>query len=591
MIDFVSVNTGQGLLESSTGLESLIAQTQEKIASGVRFTSYLDGGDSYRQMREAGREVVNLEINKDNAERSHALVSSASDALGQIDALIREVKTMAQNAQMIPSMKPTLDLKIAELSSKIDRIISGSTVDGNNLLNVGNKVWVESDPVWIDYTGTDWKIENNEIGHYQALGNEWESYDGSLFQIENGEIGSYGASETVFTEYTGEDWVLQDGQIGQWVEFSEEGTGSTSNNGNGHCNGNGHGEHGNGHGEHGNGHVEHGNGHGEHGNGHGEHGNGHGEHGNGHVEHGNGHGEHGNGHGEHGNGHVEHGNGHGEHGNGHGAHGNGHGEHGNGHVEHGNGHGVHGNGHGEHGNGHGHDKHGCTEHVHNEGGEIWVMYDGADGQSLIAENGKIGSYETVVGAWDPYANSDGNGWVIEDGEIGHYTTSSTEWVPYAGDDLKIEYNKISYKLTEEGGGFQYKDADPLAMKLSKDNYIDIGRYNITSSALGLDQLDFSAGKIEDSLNLLGRVSDKLRVVRLRLDSSAEVLKARTGLASASINEIADFTTKISQIDYTKEQAFLLSLQTRHQLISQTASFLDVVKQIDLFPEELFFRAY
>jgi flagellin len=121
-----------------------LATAMQRLSSGLRVNSAKDDAAGLAIAERMNAQVKGMNVAVRNANDGISLAQTAEGALGKVgDALqrMRELAVQARNATNSCSDKDSLDKEFAQLSGEIQRVLAGTTFNGQNIIgsNAGAK--------------------------------------------------------------------------------------------------------------------------------------------------------------------------------------------------------------------------------------------------------------------------------------------------------------------------------------------------------------------------------------------------------------------------------------------------------------------
>jgi len=131
----LSAATRSNLL-SLQNTSSLIGQTQQRLATGLKVNSALDDALAFFKARNLNSRASDLSSIKDNITGGVSVITAATQGLTSIESVLKQMKALAQSAISAPesTTRAKLASQFNELRSQVDGIAADSSFNGVNLL-------------------------------------------------------------------------------------------------------------------------------------------------------------------------------------------------------------------------------------------------------------------------------------------------------------------------------------------------------------------------------------------------------------------------------------------------------------------------
>ena len=133
-----SLTAQKNLSGSGMGLNNAIA----RLSSGLRVNSAKDDAAGLAIAERMQAQIKGYDVAARNANDGISLLQVADGAMGKIsDNLqrMRELAVQAKNGTLNPTDRVNLNREYAELANEVNRIVTGSTFNGNNMFDAPNK--------------------------------------------------------------------------------------------------------------------------------------------------------------------------------------------------------------------------------------------------------------------------------------------------------------------------------------------------------------------------------------------------------------------------------------------------------------------
>lgn len=171
----ISLTTGmRNNLLSLQGINKLLNQTQERLATGKKVNSAIDNPQSYFTAQAHTQRASDLEIKKDGMAEAVQAVKAANAGIEAITELIESAKGIASSALGTASTtdRASFATQFGELRSQIENIAKDSGYKGTNLLQSNNLTvnFNEDDSSKMTVLGFDADADGLGI---EAAGNAW----------------------------------------------------------------------------------------------------------------------------------------------------------------------------------------------------------------------------------------------------------------------------------------------------------------------------------------------------------------------------------------------------------------------------------
>ena len=212
-----NLNSLNAQRNTSTSQMSL-STAMQRLSSGLRVNSAKDDAAGLAIAERMNAQVRGMNVAQRNANDGISLAQTAEGALGKVgDSLqrMRELAVQSRNATNSSSDKDSLDKEFQQLSSEIQRVLGGTTFNGQNIIgsNAGAKDFqvgantTSNDTITVTTTNmtTDASItavtaSSVTIGSSassSALGTVIDNIDSALDKV-NSERAMYGATQSRF---------------------------------------------------------------------------------------------------------------------------------------------------------------------------------------------------------------------------------------------------------------------------------------------------------------------------------------------------------------------------------------------------------
>lgn len=195
-----------------------LATAMQRLSSGLRVNSAKDDAAGLAIAERMNAQVKGMNVAVRNANDGISMSQTAEGALGKVgDALqrMRELAVQSRNATNSCSDKDSLDKEFSQLSSEIQRVLAGTSFNGQNILgsNAGSKdfqvgantttndtITVTTTDMTQDGSITAVTASTVSIGSAATAGDiktVIDNIDGAIDKV-NGERAMYGASQSRF---------------------------------------------------------------------------------------------------------------------------------------------------------------------------------------------------------------------------------------------------------------------------------------------------------------------------------------------------------------------------------------------------------
>ena len=123
-------------LLSLQNTSSLISQTQQRLATGLKVNSALDNALAFFEARSLNDRASDLSTIKSNISGGVSVITAAVQGLTSIESVLQQMKALAQSAISAPesSTRAKLASQFNELRTQVDGIAYDSSFNGVNLL-------------------------------------------------------------------------------------------------------------------------------------------------------------------------------------------------------------------------------------------------------------------------------------------------------------------------------------------------------------------------------------------------------------------------------------------------------------------------
>ncbi|MBX7199703.1 MAG: flagellin [Rhodospirillaceae bacterium] len=131
----LSTATRTNLL-SLQNTSSLIGQTQQRLATGLKVNSALDDALAFFKARNLNSRAADLSAIKDQIQGGVSVITAAVQGLESMESVLKQMKALAQSAISAPesSTRAKLASQFNELRTQVDGIAFDSSFNGVNLL-------------------------------------------------------------------------------------------------------------------------------------------------------------------------------------------------------------------------------------------------------------------------------------------------------------------------------------------------------------------------------------------------------------------------------------------------------------------------
>jgi flagellin len=195
-----------------------LATAMQRLSSGLRVNSAKDDAAGLAIAERMNAQVKGMNVAVRNANDGISMSQTAEGALGKVgDALqrMRELAVQSRNATNSCSDKDSLDKEFSQLSSEIQRVLAGTSFNGQNIIgsNAGSKdfqvganttsndtITVTTTDMTQDASITAVTASTVSIGSAATAGDiktVIDNIDGAIDKV-NGERAMYGASQSRF---------------------------------------------------------------------------------------------------------------------------------------------------------------------------------------------------------------------------------------------------------------------------------------------------------------------------------------------------------------------------------------------------------
>ncbi|HEY1059150.1 MAG TPA: flagellin [Limnobacter sp.] len=133
-----SLTAQKNLSMSGLGMETSIA----RLSSGLRVNNAKDDAAGLAIAERMNAQIKGYAVASRNASDGTSLLQVADGAMGKIaDNLqrMRELAVQAKNGSLNPTDRTNLNREYVELANEVDRIVSGTTFNGNAVFSAANK--------------------------------------------------------------------------------------------------------------------------------------------------------------------------------------------------------------------------------------------------------------------------------------------------------------------------------------------------------------------------------------------------------------------------------------------------------------------
>jgi flagellin-like hook-associated protein FlgL len=123
-------------LLSLQNTQSLIDQTQNRLATGLKVNSPLDDALAFFKARNLNARASDLTTIKDGISGAISVITAATQGLTSIESTLQQMKALAQSAISSPesSTRSSLASQFNELRSQVDHLAADASFNGVNLL-------------------------------------------------------------------------------------------------------------------------------------------------------------------------------------------------------------------------------------------------------------------------------------------------------------------------------------------------------------------------------------------------------------------------------------------------------------------------
>ena len=142
-----TINTNLNSLNAQRNLstsQSSLAMSMQRLSSGLRVNSAKDDAAGLAIAERMTSQVRGMNVSIRNANDSISMSQTAEGALGKVaDSLqrMRELSVQAANATNSSSDKDSLDKEFGELSKEIQRVLGGTSFNGQHMLGTDAKAF------------------------------------------------------------------------------------------------------------------------------------------------------------------------------------------------------------------------------------------------------------------------------------------------------------------------------------------------------------------------------------------------------------------------------------------------------------------
>ena len=123
-------------LLSLQNTSTLIGQTQQRLATGLKVNSALDDALAFFRARNLNARAEDLSAIKDQITGGVSVLTAATQGLTSIESVLKQMKAIAQSAISAPesTTRAKLASQFNELRTQVDGIAFDSSFNGVNLL-------------------------------------------------------------------------------------------------------------------------------------------------------------------------------------------------------------------------------------------------------------------------------------------------------------------------------------------------------------------------------------------------------------------------------------------------------------------------
>jgi flagellin len=136
-----TINTNVASLNAQRNLSSSqasLATSMQRLSSGLRVNTAKDDAAGLAIAERMGAQIKGMNVAIRNAQDAISLSQTAEGALGKVsDTLqrMRELAVQSANATNSASDRTNLNAEFSQLASEVTRVLTGTTFNGNSLLN------------------------------------------------------------------------------------------------------------------------------------------------------------------------------------------------------------------------------------------------------------------------------------------------------------------------------------------------------------------------------------------------------------------------------------------------------------------------
>src|SRR4051812_11896437 len=167
MSDITLSSATRSNLLSLQNTSSLIGQTQQRLATGLKVNSALDDALAFFKARNLNSRASDLSSIKDNITGGVSVIQAATQGLTSIESVLKQMKAIAQSAISAPesTTRAKLASQFNELRTQIDGIAFDASFNGVNLLkNTTGKFFGGADQLTVKFNErTDPKAVNQLV--------------------------------------------------------------------------------------------------------------------------------------------------------------------------------------------------------------------------------------------------------------------------------------------------------------------------------------------------------------------------------------------------------------------------------------------
>ncbi|MHA1539963.1 MAG: flagellin [Alphaproteobacteria bacterium] len=184
---------------------TLIDQTQQRISTGRKWTSVIDGGTNYLQARDYMKSVDELTGYKQEIDDGLSMIKGSMEGIKSSKGMLEQLRSVVEDAQDGSLSEIDAAARAGTILTQYDNLLADSTLNDTNLVNgslggqsLGFKHLPYDSGLWANYTTNI----STDTGYSNLDTHKFFEYNGELF-VDGQDMNSY---DSKFIKYDGTNW-------------------------------------------------------------------------------------------------------------------------------------------------------------------------------------------------------------------------------------------------------------------------------------------------------------------------------------------------------------------------------------------------